>query len=80
MKIKIWGVTFVDDTYTHFYDKVTKYEIEPIYEWYDLEKVVEGFKMVIYQGNNKSIEELSINTIFKYDEKTNQLYVEFHDY
>ena len=80
MKIKIWGVTPVDRVYTNFYDKVTKYEIEPICEWYDLEKEVEGFKLVIYQGNNKSIEEFSINTTFKYDKKANQLYVEFHDY
>ena len=80
MKIKIWGVTPVDNVYTKLYDKVTKYEIEPICEWYDLEKEVEGFKLVIYQGNNKSIVKFSINTTFKYDKKTNQLNVEFYDY
>lgn len=80
MKIKIWGVTPLDSVYTNLYEKVTKYEIEPQCEWYDSEKVVEGFNLIIYQGDKKTIENLSINTTFTYDKKENQLYVEFHDY
>lgn len=53
MKIKIWGVTPLDSVYTYLYEKVTKYEIKPQYEWYDLEKVVEGFNLIIYQGDKK---------------------------
>lgn len=80
MKVKIWGVTPVDRLYTKLYEKVTKYEIIPQWEWYDLEKVVEGFNLIIYQGKKKTTEDLSINTTFNYDNKEKLLYVEFHDY
>lgn len=80
LKIKIWGVTPIDQLYTRLYDKVTKYEIIPQCEYYDLEKVVEGFDLIIYQGKEKIVENLSINTTFEYDEKEKRLYVEFHDY
>lgn len=82
MTIKIWGVTSDDTVYTMFYENVTKYEIKPQWKWYylGLEKVVEGFDLIIYQGKEKIVENLSINTTFSYDNKEKQLYVEFHDY
>ena len=80
MTIKIWGVTPADTVYTMLYENVTKYEIKPQCEWYDFEKVIEGFDLIIYRGKEKIVEDLSINTTFSYDNKAKQLYVEFHDY
>ena len=80
MTIKIWGVTPADTVYTMLYENVTKYEIKPQCGWYDLEKVVEGFDLIIYRGKEKIVEDLSINTTFSYDNKEKQLYVEFNDY
>lgn len=80
MKVKIWGVTAADTVYTMLYENVTRYDIKPQCEWYDLEKVVEGFDLIIYKGKEKIVEDLSINTTFSHNNKEKQLYVEFHDY
>lgn len=80
MKVKIWGVTPADTVYTMLYENVTRYDIKPQCEWYDLEKEIVGFDLIIYQGKEKIVEDLSINTTFSYDNKEKQLYVEFHDY
>jgi hypothetical protein len=83
MKIKIWGVTCADTVNSMLYEKVTDYKIEPIWEYDDkdvFEKWLIGFNLIIHQKQKETIEHLSENTTFSYNDKEKLLYVEFHDY
>lgn len=80
MTIRIWGVTASDNVYSRLYENVTEYGIYLQIDRDNYFDICDDITLKIKQGEKETEEDLSIYSTFNYNDKTDTLMIEFHDY